>query len=793
MKWFSNLTITTKIVCMVLLLGALAVVITLYSLRSLYMVDRDYRSLLDKEAQATMLLGDASLELSHGSRLVFAVLTEQESKKMHQIQEVLNVHQTRFIELIQQVRPLLPHRTVELDRLLEQQFRVFAQAGEVVTWAARWRGDRALNIIYQQYEPSLNLLRKNMRQLHMDTVDHYQQNSAELNATTQLTLINTAIAFGVALCTVIGLAAALSLHYVSRPISQLTHVMGRLTQRDYPDRIDYTDRKDEVGQMAQALEVFMDNMRRAEQLEIAEQTAKAKAIFLASMNHEIRTPMNAILGLTRLSLKHPLPESQRERITKIEVAGQHLLEIINSILDFSKMDADHLTLEQIVFDPEQLLQEVNDILEGRAKEKGLSLHYRLASPLPPLLGDPLRISQMLLNYINNAIKYSDRGHIHIVLRVEPIDDQHVWLYGEVIDQGLGIRDQDQDRVFSPFEQAESSTSRNFEGTGLGLSITRHLAQLMGGEVGLRSSFGLGSTFWFRVQMQLAGENSVISLKPGAIDLSALRGRRALLVDDLEVNLLVASELLQEVGLQVETATSGEAALDLLARQASDYYDWVLLDLMMPGLDGLETCRRIRAQARFTSLPVIAVSANSSPLDLLQCREAGMSGHVAKPLQEQQLWQSLSTCLLADVIPTPDVNPTVDSLSSRSTAKVVLQQILDERCLSLLQQRLPAKRFNRLLSMLLADSQKWRNILVVQLVDKQTEVLRQLAHDIVGPAGHAGMSRLLAHANFITQALQTADEDQAWLLAVKMITLIDETVEQLDAYFDLRQAQKEASS
>lgn len=812
MKWFSNLSLTTKIVSMVVLLGALAVVITVYSMRSLYTVDRDYRALLSHEAQATILLGNAALELSHASRLVFAVLTEQESEKMRLLQVVLDDHQASFIDIIQQVQPLLEGKDAELQKIMAQQQEVFMLAGEVVTWAARWRGDKALNIIYQQYEPSLNLLRQNMHALHTDTVRHYQYSSAELNATTQLTLINTGIAFGVALFAVMGLAAVLSLRYISQPINQLTQVMGRLTLRDYPSRIDYTDRKDEVGQMAQALEVFRDTMRRAEQLEIAEQTAKAKAIFLASMNHEIRTPLNAILGLTRLTLKHPLPEPQKDRLTKIEVAGQHLLEVINSILDFSKMDADHLTLEQKRFHPEQLAQEVNDMLEVRAQEKGLVLDYELAAEMPVLLGDPLRITQILLNYINNAIKFSERGTIRVALRVEPQCEQYAWLYGEVVDQGLGIKQADQARIFSPFEQADGAVRRQ-DGTGLGLAITRHLAQLMAGEVGVHSAPGVGSCFWFRVRVQLAGESSVASGVPDIVNIEGLRDLRVLLVDDMEVNLLVASELLKEGGLQVDTSSSGQDALDKLASQADGYYAGVLLDLMMPGLDGLETCRRIRGQARFADLPVIAVSAHSSPSDVLACRQVGMNGHVAKPIIETELWRTLHRCLLGDrldhtgapsaslplaspspasssIIPAPVVLPSLSRAplsAMMAPAKAPPIQVLDPQALGLLQRRLPNERFNRLLSVLLVDIQGWQQTLAQQITPSSStvpdnQVLRQVMHNLVGTAGHGGLQQLLAQAQHINQALQGGDEGQAWRLAADMLSMMDDAMAQLGERF-----------
>lgn len=771
-RFFINLSLTIKIVFLVGLLGALAIVITLYSLLNLYEVDRDYRALIDNDAQASMLINDAALELSDASRLVFAVLTEQEADKMRAVQEVLDAHQARFISIVSEARPLLSGQDQTFERIMDQQTQVFALAAEIVEWAARWRGDRALNIIHQEFDPALNALKDDIAAMHGRTVDNYQATSTHLGSTTRTTLINTSLAFGLALVGVIGLAAYLSLIHISRPIVQLTQVMGRLTHRQYQGRIDYTDRDDEVGQMAQTMEVFRDTLQHAERLELAAEAAKTKAAFLATMSHEVRTPMNAILGLARLSLKHPLEPRQRERMVRIVHAGEHLLGIINDILDFTRIDSGHLKIERIPFEPGPLLKEMGEMLEEKAKEKKLDLVCEIDADTPRLLGDPLRINQILLNYTHNAIKFSDSGEIRVRLVVEQSASGGPWLYGEVIDQGIGIRTEDQERLFTPFEQADASTTRKFGGTGLGLAISRSLAELMEGSVGVRSVPGEGSVFWFRVRVDFASASEWPASKQAQVNPRQLTGMRVLLVDDTEVNRLLAAELLQEGGLQVETAVDGIDALNKLAEREDGDFDAVLLDLMMPELDGMETCRRIRQQARFKQLPVIAVSANSSARDIAQCRAVGMNGHVAKPIDERQLWQVLVNCLVGGNTTVPDAQP-----SAQDTLTV-----LDPQPLSKLQQRIPAERFTRVLSMLVSDCRQRSEEVYRLAQEARTEPMRQLSHDIIGTAGHAGMRRLAEQATRINLALHDGDPQEAIRLALHISDLVAEALDVLEQTF-----------
>ncbi|RYF55919.1 MAG: two-component system sensor histidine kinase/response regulator, partial [Comamonadaceae bacterium] len=282
--------------------------------------------------------------------------------------------------------------------------------------------------------------------------------------------------------------------------------------------------------------------------ETAERIAEEKAEFLAMMSHEIRTPLNAILGLTQLTQKDRLDTAQRERVERMERAGKHLLSVIDDILDFSKVDGGHLVLEATVFQPSQLLRDAADLFAERAASKQLALHIEVDSDVPAVVtGDPHRIGQIIINYINNAIKFTPAGEVRVHLQCAGEDERGLLLRCAVRDTGIGLTPQQQSQLFQAFQQADASITRRFGGTGLGLAISAKLAQLMGGEVGVSSAEGEGSTFWFTARVRRTTLTQVSTAGPSlpaAADLAALRGMRVLLVDDNELNRIVARGLLE---------------------------------------------------------------------------------------------------------------------------------------------------------------------------------------------------------------------------------------------------------
>ena len=403
----------------------------------------------------------------------------------------------------------------------------------------------------------------------------------------------------------------------------------------------------------------------------AEQASHAKSAFLANMSHEIRTPMNAIIGLTHLLLRDITAPQQRERLAKVNDAAHHLLELINDILDLSKIEAGKLTLEQVDFEVEAMLARALSLVAERAREKRIELVVD-ADELPAQLrGDPTRLSQAVLNLLSNAVKFTEGGRVQLSARVVARTALGSRVRFEVSDTGVGIAPDKLEGLFTAFEQADSSTTRRFGGTGLGLAITRRLAVLMGGEVGVHSEPGVGSRFWFTAELGDAmpvaagdhpAENAKIAAKHGLVGdelpLDAVdslpttvpaplagsaelrlaqqhRGRRLLLAEDNLVNQDVARQLLHEVGLEVDVAQNGAEAVQMA--QAHDYA-LVLMDVQMPQMDGLAATRALRA-AGYT-VPILAMTANAFNEDRAACLAAGMNDHVAKPVDPERLFDTL---------------------------------------------------------------------------------------------------------------------------------------------------------
>ena len=445
------------------------------------------------------------------------------------------------------------------------------------------------------------------------------------------------------------------LTYIRKDGSRLPAVVSVTALRDAQDSIigylligtDNTARKqlaDELEQHRHHLEdlVLSRTTELAESRDAAEAASRAKSMFLANMSHELRTPMNGIMGMTDLALRLATDPIQIDWLAKAAQASRHLLAIISDVLDIAQIEANKLTLEEKTFSLARTVDESVRVLEAQAFAKGLRLSRQINPSTPDrLCGDALRLKQILLNLVGNAIKFSDHGNVEISVRASEDDGHSLLLRVEVSDQGIGLSAEQQSRLFQVFSQADGSSTRKYGGSGLGLAISRRLARLMGGDVGVTSQLGVGSTFWMTARLKHAlGETSHAGPTAEPLrEILTLRfpGLRILVVEDDAISQAVARGLLEDAGFVVDIASHGQDAVE---RARTTSYALILMDMKMPVMDGVQATRAIRAIPGQATVPILAMTANALAEDRDSCLAAGMNGHISKPVEPDVLYSTL---------------------------------------------------------------------------------------------------------------------------------------------------------
>ncbi len=525
---------------------------------------------------------------------------------------------------------------------------------------------------------------------------------------------------------------------------------------------------EELGAAAEGLRQEAD-VRLREYSAQLEAASAAKSAFLANMSHEIRTPLGVISGLADLLRRDAAHPRQARRLNQLFDTTQHVLGVVNDILDLSKIEAGELSLASEVFSLDAVADRVRRLFGDQAREKGLEFSVRLDAALRslPLAGDPLRLSQVLINLCSNAVKFTVRGSVEVLIEPRGVHDAGVWLRCAVADTGPGVPPELRAQLFQPFVQGDVTTARRFGGTGLGLAIVHRLVTLMDGSLHLDSEPGRGSTFAFEIWLPRARGASVEAAKPDGDAESAadLTGQRILLAEDHPLSQEILCEMLESLGCEVLIASDGAEAVELAGARR---HDLILMDMQMPGMDGLEATRRIRQLPGCGQLPIIALTANVFVEDRQRCLEAGMNDHLGKPTTQAALagaiqrWLPGLPRMAARRTPTPAAAvpaqaPPAETDTVLLAALAGLQGVQVDAAWRASSARL--RSYQDLLVRFAQTQAGEAGSVREHLAAGRAEPARQTAHALAGAAGMVGARAVMMRARAIEEALRQGQEPQ----------------------------------
>jgi len=487
--------------------------------------------------------------------------------------------------------------------------------------------------------------------------------------------------------------------------------------------------------------------------EKAESLAESRIRFLATMSHEIRTPMNAIIGLVKLTLheQQQLSATGIDHLNTVMQASQQMQTIIDEILDFSKIDANAMRIFPHPFSLQEMVENIDSMFRPIAEGKGLSFHIQQPDNATPLLGDSTRIQQILRNLINNAVKFTDHGSIAITLELTEDNADQLQLQATISDSGIGIHKKDQQRLFDPFTQADSSDQRKFGGTGLGLTISYQLAQIMGGSLSFDSEHGKGTVF--RLQLPLAWSSEAVEQQQvrnlTQQELAPLQGRLLLLVEDEPINRKLMLALLNRVGIRCEIAENGQQAVDIAPQHP---FDAIVMDMQMPIMGGVEAAKVLRQIPGCADVPIIAATANVMPDDQQACFDAGMNDLITKPIDEQLLYIKLLRWITGTVPSVQILAPDQAETPLRYDASVMLARLGGDRALQ-----------QEVLRDFLAQHQQSGSRLQAMVQQGQRDEAQRLAHNLAGLAGTLAAESLVSPSRQLMELLKQPDGDATMVL------------------------------